>query len=147
MADPKVTGFPHIEVQIDGFSMSGWANEDPPVEFPPIDALEAIFGKDGTLYGNDTGMRGGDVTLKFLPTSAGAQWWLQRWSERLKGKRRVFHGIYTDSELNVSISLRGGLLKTCPAAIVPGQTFEVTVTFQELIPNMDGANFPGRAVG
>ena len=130
-----------IECIIMGHRVEGWATDDPPIEFPSIDLMNVETGRDGTVYGTDTAMLGGEVKLKLLPTSRTALWFLIRLQERNKGVKRIFAGIYSNIALNYSVSMRGGLLKMMTPIIVQGQTFEPTIHFEELIPDVEAATF------
>lgn len=137
----------HIELILNGHRFQGWSDDDPPVEFPDIDLVNVVTGKDGAAYYSDTGMLGGEVTIKLLPTSESAKRCLRWLEERDSGARLEFEGTYGDSEIGFSAALRGGALRTCRPATVPDQNFEVVFHFEEIIPDYDAAQFsPAPAV-
>ena len=131
--------FRHVSLQINGHSFSGWADEDPPVDFESLDLLEATFGRSGDMYISDRGKRGGEVTVKLLPTSPSAVRCLQWLNESLKDADLDFNGIYADTKLNIGLTMKNGKFKMCDTTVVDGKTFECTWLFEELIPDVDGA--------
>ena len=131
----------HINLILNGHRFTGYAEDDPPVEFPDMDLVETVTGRDGAMYANDTAMLGGDVTVKLLPTSESSKQVLRWLAQRQRGERLEFEGEYGDTALGYDVVLRGGVMKTCAPATVPGKTFEVVFAFEELIPNYDGARF------
>ena len=138
---PEILSHRHIIFRLNGKRLQGFADEDPPVEFPEIDMLDAVFGKDGALYGNDTAILGGEVVAKFQPTSQACIDILRWFAQRQRGSRLAFAGSYADLELGYSLDLRGGLFKMTKPIIVPGETFQATWVFEELIPDVDGVSF------
>lgn len=138
---PTILSHRHIELVINGHRFDGYADDDSPVEFPDMELVDTQRGKDGTLYGTDTAMIGGEVTVKLLPVSQSAIRVLRWFDEIQRGARLEFEGNYGDAELNYSAQMRGGFLKRCPAMIDPGKTFEVVFEFEQIIPDMDGARF------
>ena len=138
---PVVLSWRHIKLKIGGYTFKSLANDDQPVVFPNIEMVDVVYGKGGELYGNETGMLGGDVTVKVLPASPDAQTLLTWLAQRQKGSRRTFEGSFGDSVLNFSVELRGGIFKSCTMATSPGAAFEAVFAFQEIIPDYDGANF------
>lgn len=129
----------HIVCIMDGYRLTGWAAEDEPVVFPEIDVTETEHGKDGTQYGTDTGMLGGEVEFKFVPNSPAVGWWLQRFTDRQRGARHIFECSYSDPEQGFACTMSVGMLVGTKPMKTPGQTFSVKVEFQEIIPDVDGA--------
>ena len=139
--------FRHISFQVNGHEFTAWADEDPPVDFDKVDLLEITRGRDGTLYTSDKGVRGGNVTVKLLPTSPSAIRCLQWLNESLQDEDLDFEAIYADSRLGIALTLQGGKLMGCDPTIVDGKTFECTWVFEEFVPDVDGATLaPGPAV-
>ena len=141
MPGPITLSWRHISLVIGGYEFSGFAGDDQPVVFPTIEMVDPQFGKDGVLYGVDTGMLGGEVSVKLQMASGGVKQCLQWLAQRHKGVRRSFDGNFGDTELGFSVQMKGGLLKSCMSAGTPGGTFEATWVFQEIIPDYDGAQF------
>lgn len=138
---PTILSHRHIKMTINGIRITGFADDDQPVSFPNIEMVDPKFGKDGSLYGTDTGMLGGEVTIKLLPAAPFVKQCLNWMAERHKLVRRTFYGTYGDNQLNFQISMLGGMLKSCTSASTPGQTFEIVFVFEELIPDYDNAKF------
>ena len=131
----------HVSCIIDGYRMNGWSDDDQPVEFPNEDLNEIKTGKDGAVYGTDTAMLGGPMIFRFAPTSPAVQWWIQRREEKQRGVRRIFSGSYADSEIGKSNVMSGGIIVKIPPMSVPGQTYEVTLHWEIISSDVDGANF------
>ena len=141
MAGPVVLSWRHITLKINDHVFVSLASDDQPVTFPNMDLVDVVYGKSGEMYGNETGMLGGDVSVRVLPASRDAQQLLTWLAQRHKGSRRTFSGSFGDSHLGFSVQMRGGLMKSCTAASVPGADFEAVFAFQEIIPDYDGATF------
>ena len=144
---PTILSTRHCELVINGHKFTAYADEDSPVEFPDIEHLEHSFGKDGTLYLSDTGMQGGEVTVKLAPSSPSAKRVLRWHAEMIRGMRLSFEGTYGDPGLSYDVTLRGGVLMKSPPSVVPNKTFECVFLFEQIIPNYDSAAFdPAPAV-
>lgn len=124
-----------------GHRITGLADEDPPVEMPIIEVETETWGKDGTLYTDSTGRRGGEVKVKLLPTSVSTKHLMRKFAEIQGGRRINWEGFYGDILLNQHSLLRGGRMKMAPATISPGVTAEFTFVFEEIIPSFDSAEF------
>lgn len=138
---PTILSSRHAELTINGHRFTGFSDDDPPVEFPDIELITTMRGRDGAMYASDTAIQGGEVTVKLLPTSQSAKQVLRWMTEILRGGRMLFQGSYADTELGYSVQLKGGMLKTAPPSVVPGKTYEATFEFEQLLPDYDGANF------
>ena len=141
MAGPVVLSWRHITLKIGEHTFVSLASDDQPVTFPNMDLVDVVYGKSGEMYGNETGMLGGDVSVRVLPASRDARQLLTWLAQRHKGSRRTFSGMFGDSRLGFSVQMKGGLMKSCTAASVPGADFEAVFSFQEIIPDYDGAEF------
>ena len=137
----------HVECILSGERMTGWADEESPVEFPDgAGRAEFKTGADGGVYGVGKAMFGGAVTFKFEPTSPSTQYWIQRNEEykqsQINGTRtRIYDGSYNDPVQGRSARFEGGAIQDCKDMSTPGVTFEVTLMFDRIIGNVDGAVF------
>ena len=131
----------HSVLTINGSRVQGLSDDDVPVELPDIDISEAKFGKDGTMYTIGSGMKGGEVIIRLLPTSVTASDWLREHARIQTGEVVKWDGVWSDSNLGYSTLMRGGVLKKAPPGIHPGKNCEFTFTFEQLIPQFDGASF------
>lgn len=136
-----------IQLLLNGHRFTGFADEDPAVEFDSVDLAEITTGRDGTLHADDTGVLGGPVTIKLLPGSESVKQCLRWKAERDRGEHTEFEGTFADPTLGFSAALRGGIFMSCPTMTVPGQTFEVVFHFEEIVPDADGANFSPSPAG
>ena len=105
------------------------------------------MGADGGVYGVNSAMFGGLVTIRLSPTSPSTAWFIQR-NEELKQAQlnglatRVYDGSYTDPvQGRRSATFQGGTLRNCPDMSVPNQTFEVAIYFDRIVGSVDGAVF------
>ena len=126
---------------LNGHRFSGFADEDPPVDFEVPEIATANFGKDGGLYTNDTGKRGGELTVKLLPASPSTKWMMRNHSLIKTGSIIHWSGTYSDPNLSYHSVLRGGVLTKAPNATPPGQNAEFMFVFEEIIPDYDSARF------
>lgn len=131
----------HSVLIINGERVTGFSEDDVPVELPDIDLSEAIFGQDGTMYTSGTAIIGGEVMVRLLPTSPAIPRFLRFHSEIQQGARIDFEGSWADPDLGYSTLMQGGVLRVCPPGISPNKTFEMTFDFEKLIPQFDGARF------
>ena len=131
----------HSILTINGEQVQQLADDDVPVEMPDMDLYETTRGKDGAMYAFGTGVRGGEVTVKLLPTSVTAKSWLRKVALIQRGASIVWEGVWEDSTLGYSTLLRGGVLKKAPPAVHPGKNVEFMFDFEECVPQYDSANF------
>ena len=126
---------------MNGTRVQGLSDDDLPVELPDIQLAEAKYGKDGTMYTIGSGMKGGDVIVRLLPSSRTGAEWIKMHAEIQSGEVIDWEGIWQDSHLGYSTLLRGGVLTTAPSGVHPGKNLEFTFAFEEVLPQFDGANF------
>ena len=137
----------HVNARLNGHELTGWADEDRPVEFNDGSGrIDFTRGADGGLYGVASAMFGGEVTFKVQPTSPTAQWAMQRNQELKESQKNgraieIFSGTYSDSVQGRSARFEGGAIQDCPDMAEPGQTFEFTMHFEQIDVNVDGAVF------
>ena len=137
----------HIEMVLSGHRVTGYAEEDRPIEFEDgTDRTTIQMGKDGGSYGVSESMFGGKIMVRLAPTSPTTAWFITRNEEKKQAQinnqpERVYDGSYTDSVQGRSVVLSGGTLIDCPDMSEPGQTFEVGIFFERIAGNVDGAVF------
>ena len=130
-------------LKLNGVQITGLADEDPPVQLPVIDLNDPTFGKDGLMYPQGTSMQGGDVIVKLAPTSPSTARLLNWVTSIMNGERLRFYGEFGEagSGTKTWTEMEGGVLKSSPPGIMPGQTAEFTFTFEKLIPHFENADF------
>ena len=121
--------FSHIEVIINGFRFTGWADEDPPYELDPESSSDRQRGKDGGLYGMGMPNYGGLWHFKMLPNSPTAQWGMQQEQLRkdahfMGNPERYYAGTIVDNNKGVSYRVEGGIIDIFPSMSIPGVTYE-----------------------
>ena len=137
----------NFSLVLNGERITGFAKDDPPVELPDLEVGDNEMGWDGSLYSSDTGVLGGDVVIKLLPTSKQCGWFLDRLEEHKRGIEVDFHGKFGDVRKGITHTLAGGRFKKCPSGIMPGKTFEVTITFETIKAQTAGAKLNPAPVG
>ena len=119
---------------IGGYRFQDLADDDPPVEFPNTPALKIKVGKAGRHYREQTHDEGGMVKVKVFPGSSDVQqclaWRAQTYADSLEAP---LSGSYYDAANRKTYQLSGGRFVSCPAASVPGQTFEASFDFERIV--------------
>ena len=137
----------HISLVLNEYTISGFADEERPVEFPSSDdLLDRKYGNDGSMYGMSKPMYGGDLTIRLAPTSHATAWFVK---ERIKLKNAqtngdplpTYSGTFKDEGQGRKAELSGGYLLRCADLPEAGQTFEVVIAFERIIGNVDAAKF------
>lgn len=131
----------HQILLISGHRFEGFADEEPAVDFDPVELFRERRSKDGGLHGTATNLKGGPMTIKLEPSSASVKWCLARHAEIQRGERLEFEGSYGDPGLDYNTTLRGGKMVSCPYGITPDKTFEVMFTWERATPEFDAADF------
>ena len=131
----------HISLILNGTRVTGFADDDQPVEFDPIELVQERWGDDGTLYLRGTARRGTMMTVKLLPTSPQVSIWLREFARIQRGEAVGFAGSYGDISRNFATLLRGGALKRVPPAVTPGGNMEFQFVFEETVPEHDNTDF------
>ena len=142
----QIQSFAHIELILNGHRFTGWANEDPPLEFEQEPSSERSHGADGGLYAKGMPIYGNVMTFKMFPTSPTTQWAIQqeqlRKDSHFMGTQQIYYaGTYADPVLGVSYRLEGGIIDLFPAVQVPGLTYEGSVEFEVVTSLVDGGTF------
>ena len=87
--------FAHIKVILNGFSFSGWADEDPPYDIDQEESSDRTRGRDGGMYVLGLPMFGGMFTFKMMADSPTAQWSVQQEQFRKDAHHwLILHGRY-----------------------------------------------------
>ena len=138
--------FAHIKVILNGFSFSGWADEDPPYDFDFEESSDRTHGRDGALYVLGIPMYGGVFTFKMMADSPAAQWAVQqeqfRKDAHLMGNPlRGYSGTIVDNATGTNYRLEGGVIVMFPAVIIPGKVYEGSIEFEQIASNVDGGRF------
>lgn len=136
----------HIKVVINGHVFVSWSDDDPPYDFESEDAAELKRGQDGGLWG--LGMPSFGAVFKFMmqPTSPTAQWAVQQEQIRKNAHKagdslRIYTGTITDTSVNISFSMSGGVIMKFPPVVIANKTYEGTIEFEEITSNVDGGVF------
>ena len=130
-----------ISLVLNGHRFQSWSDSEPPVDFPKIEVLKTKTGRDGSLHATDSGMRGGEVTVKLQPTSPSTQRCLQWLTEAARDQHLTFSGSYSDPGTRTAARLKGGRLMSADSIVNPDKEYEATFVFEEIIPSADGGVF------
>ena len=142
----QMESFAHVEIIVNGHRFSGYADEDPPVEFEYESSSDRVRGADGGLYGKGMPVYGGMFTFKMLSTSPTTQWAIQqeqlRKDSHMDGTpQTLFNGTYVNPSTGVSYRMEGGMIDLFPATQVPGVTYEGSIDFEVITSLVDGGTF------
>ena len=145
---PSQLSYLNQHLILNGERITGFADEEPAVDLPNIALSKTKRGPDGTMFVMGTGAKGGEVTVKLLPTSPSVKTFMRAHAEIQQGARIDFEGSFSDDELGFSMLLRGGVLVEAPPGITPDMNPHFKFDFEEAVPEFDGAQFaptPGSA--
>lgn len=131
---PKPDSHRRNSLILNGHRFADLSNDEPPVEFPTEPVVDITVGPSGRHYRRETNERGGMVKVKLFPDSADVNVVLG-WREMALADSLAipFSGSYYSSSRKKTTTLSGGSFVSCPAAPVPGQTFEVTFDFERIV--------------
>lgn len=112
---------------------SGLADDDQPIELPDIETMITYRGRDGGAYFMDTMMRGGPLMLRLLPTSPSTMFLLECVNRLQLGALIAWNGEVHDRRFG-RLELTNGVLTRYRPFITPGQNYEVTFEFENMVP-------------
>ena len=138
----QLESFAHLELILNGFRFSGWADEDPPFEFDFEESSERTRGADGGLYALGMPTYGGTFTFKVFPTARRRNGPCNRSRcartlTRMGNPERIYSGTLVNPGTGVSYRVDGGIIATFPAVAIPGQTYEGMIDFEEITSLVD----------
>lgn len=132
---------------LNGHLIRGWSDDADALMLPDIEVANIIRGADGLMVASSTGDRGGEVTIKLLANSPSAAFLFGQAGLILRGARIIFNGSIRNARMGMSTRLDRGVMKTLPGGQTMGKgeaaAREFVFEFQEVLPNYDGAVFPG----
>ena len=135
----------HTTVELNGHVCEGWSEDEDAFMVPDIELANIIRGADGKMLAISLSNRGGEITLKFLPTSRSAAFFAQQAAQIRLGAAVIFNGQSVNSQTGVSLRMERGVLKQAPMGQTQGKgaaaAREFVFEFESLIPNYDANNF------
>ena len=134
----------HTVVRINGHTHEGWAAQSDALTLPDITVAATEVGPDGLMVASSTGMRGGEVVMKFLANSRTRAFYGQQMSEIQRGAVKNFSGSIANSQTGETTRLDRGVLISAPSGTTLGNAVppsrDVTIMFESVISNFDGFN-------
>ena len=132
----------HATVTLNGHVCQGWADDTEALVLPDIDLTNVTTGADGLLAASSTGMRGGEIELKFQPQSPSVQFFGTQLTHYLRGNPIEFNGSIVNQTMGQAIQLSNGVFRRGPLGQSLGNGDPVAqvyvIHFQLILPNYDG---------
>ena len=134
-----------IIVRLNGHTFVGFADEDDAIDLPEIELAEIVRGMDGTMYSTSTGNKGGEVMLKFLPSSPSVVFMQNQAVAIQRGAVVNWNGEIRNIRQNYAVRLEGGVLTKYPAGHTMGkanvESMIYTWEFELIKPDYSAALF------
>ena len=133
----------NTSVVLNGHTCTGFSEDTDAVTLPEIELGTVTRGANGDMVGHSSGNRGGEVKLKFLPTSR-THFFLQRQMQRqMAGQEVRWDGSIEYRTTNASVRLENGRMTMGQSGTTVGKgaasSVVYTFEFEELVSNFDGA--------
>ena len=112
----------HTTVEIGGMEVTGWS-EDSDALMMPMDAdfFNVKMGANGDILAINNGSRGGEVTIKLLPNSAAAPFFMRQWYQIYHENAIIqWNGFVHDMKNGVKFDLLNGVMMKGPKGITMG---------------------------
>ena len=138
----------HRDHRILGEPMTGFAEEERPIQYPSDVELFIIhIGAEGGMYARSVPTFGGEVMYRLQPESPQVAWAIRQRlfkdnADRMGIRHRIYSATEFDRARNFTARLEGGLLLRCPQVPESGVTFEFVIRYELIVPNPDGATWP-----
>ena len=117
-------GLDNTTVVIGGHTVTGWSDDSDALTMPDeYSPYNIRYGADGELAAFRTGRKGGEVTIKVLPTSPTARYFIQQMENirRNPGAEVNFNGtVRNTGAVPFTVHLRDGVLMTAPMGYTMG---------------------------
>ena len=132
-----------VSVILNDNQLEGFSDDTDAISLPQLTLGEGVFGLDGTLLAVSSGEYGGEVTFKFLASSATIPLMMSYVLEAQRGAYTVFNGKIWNARERVGTDLIRGFLRmgeigqTIGKASVPPR--EYTFMFERLVPTYEGS--------
>ena len=125
-------------------NITGWSDDNDALTMPDeFEIMNTRFGAGGELAAFRTGLRGGDVTIKLLPTSPTVKSLMIRLTEVHRGVMMEWTGKIRDTVNNFSYDLTDGVMKSGPLGMTLGSGDAANrmfvFSFASIVPDWDTA--------
>ena len=131
----------------DEHTVTGWSDDADALTMPDeFELMNTRYGAGGQLAAFRTGMVGGDVTIKLLPTSPSVVYFMQRVEfALLPGSRLIWSGYVEDRVNNFKFLLRNGVMAAAPLGVTIGSGDAANrmfrFSFEAIVPEWENARF------
>lgn len=125
--------------------ITGWSDDADALTMPDeFEIMNTRFGAGGDLSAFRTGMRGGDVTIKLLPTSPSVIFLMKRLTFILQpGNRLGWSGSIHDTANKYHFELRDGVMVAAPLGVTIGSGDAANrmfrFSFAQIVPHFEDA--------
>lgn len=139
----------HIDIILNGHTMVGFADEDPPYDLEFEATSERRIGPAGNVYTLEKALQTATLRVRLAPHSPSTRWFIDRYNERVERQTaRVegpfFTGSISDVAKNTNWGLFGGFIVNVPGFTKPFATYEAELFFERVVPNVAGGRFHQR---
>lgn len=117
MAQSLFYSIEHCALQLNGHTVTGWADEGDALSFEPHETSAVKVGPDGMMIVSNLGARGGRLTIKTLANSPTTKFFGLYQSIIRQGGVVVISGTLTNAISGLNMTFRDGALVTTPLSI------------------------------
>ena len=142
---PNIIGGPEATPGRGGqINITGWSDDNDALTMPDeFEIMNTRFGAGGELAAFRTGLKGGDVTIKLLPTSPTVKALMIRLTEVHRGVIMEWEGHIEDTVNKFKFELQDGVMKSGPLGMTLGSGDAANrmfvFSFATIKPNWTGA--------
>ena len=126
---------------LNGTRLTGFPEDESPIEIEGQDLLSYTFGTDGTLYIEDTAVQGGEITVRLGQSSPSIPQIIGYNTRIKRGEQIDMTLTYGDPTLGYSVEASDGFMINSDVTTMPGATFEATFIFEKILGDADGSQF------
>ena len=131
----------HASVVLNGHVVQGLSTDQDSIMMPDIEIARVERGATGTMYAASTGDKGGQFTLKLLPSSTSLRFFMGQFTLALRGAAIIWNGQVNNAQIGITAQLHRGVLVRGPGGHTFGKgsasTMEFVWEFERIIPIYD----------
>ena len=148
LANITATFWENNDENVNNHTVTGWSDDADALTMPDeFEIMNTRFGAGGDLAAFRTGMRGGDVTIKLLPTSPSVVHFMRRLQFVLRPENYLrFDGRVTDNTNDFYFDLEDGVMVASPLGVTIGSGDAANrmfrFSFARIVPHWDKVNWP-----
>ena len=127
----NIEGSPH--------DVTGYADDNEVITLPTITLFEVATGADGAILPQGSAMRGGEFSLKLLPTARSVAWLFTQFTRILNGNIVNWSGTIDYTDIGLKVTLSNGVMLEGPTGVSLGKqstsALEWKWHFQAIVPD------------